>query len=317
MSKNLSKIDHAILETISFFDVLGIPLNSTEIYNYLYKYKCTFTELEKSIEELVARSRIEKINSYFVLSGHGDKLIENKSESNKYIIKLTKRAKKATKILSTCPYIKAVLVCNSLAFENVNKESDIDLLIITKRNRIFLARFIATLVIHIFGFRRHGNKIDGRVCLSFFLSEDALDLNIVAIKPEDIYLTYWLVTLIPYIGLKKYNEILNKNIWAIKKLPNFKKPQNLKELKTGKISKIVSSSLETVLEITGLGFLLNKVLRKWLKSRAKKKIEKLKLSKAVNSCGIIVTDTLQKFHDQDQRADIYAKWRDRVTRFRI
>jgi len=53
-----------------------------------------------------------------------------------------------------------------------HKDSDIDFLIIAKRNRLYTARFFSTVLIHLTGWRRRGKKIAGRICLNCFLADD-------------------------------------------------------------------------------------------------------------------------------------------------
>ena len=108
-----------------------------------------------------------------------------------------------------------------MAFGNVKETSDIDLLIVTRHNRIWLGRFFATGLMQLFGMRRRGPLVAGRICLSFFVTEDALNFRNLSLEPEDIYLPYWISTLEPLVGDNVYRNLMNQNRWIEEILPNF------------------------------------------------------------------------------------------------
>jgi len=80
-----------------------------------------------------------------------------------------------------------------------HKDSDIDLFIITKKNRLWTTRIFATLLLTLLWKRKTAKKHSGQFCLSFFISEEELSLEEIALR-NDIYLSYWLQTLIPIIN---------------------------------------------------------------------------------------------------------------------
>jgi len=89
-----------------------------------------------------------------------------------YRRKYLKRAKVAGNILRFVPFLRLAGLNGSLARGTDHKNSDIDFLIIVKRGRLYSARFFATILIHLTGWRRHGKKIAGRICLNCFLPDD-------------------------------------------------------------------------------------------------------------------------------------------------
>lgn len=94
------------------------------------------------------------------------------------------------KAICFVPFLKQIGVCNSLAMGMADKDSDIDLIIVTKRNRLYLVRLWMVLIFHIFRKRRHRDKVKGRFCLSFFIEEDHLDMNHIMIE-NDYYFKHW------------------------------------------------------------------------------------------------------------------------------
>lgn len=93
--------------------------------------------------------------------------------TNRYI----KRAQIAGKILRFAPFVRAVLLNGSMVTGEDSLNSDIDFLIITQHGRIYTARFFSTFLVSLTGYRRHGKKIAGRICLNCYLSDKKLDIS--------------------------------------------------------------------------------------------------------------------------------------------
>lgn len=218
-------------------------------------------------------------------------LNHNQKEKNPWSIKYIKKSQKILWILKYCPYIRAVGVCNSVAMDIAHKSSDIDLLIITNKNHIWTARLFATIILHILGVRRYDEKISGRFCLSFFISDDNLNFSKIALKPKDPYLAFWLSSIIPIFGKdtflkinkvnKKFiNKNTNNNAIFVKHLKNIKNNNNF-------LQKILEMIIPNFIE----NIIKNKLLEKTLNSYSKLK----------NKKGVIINDKILKFHNNDKR----------------
>jgi hypothetical protein len=116
---------------------------------------------------------------YFLPGREG--LVERKREFFQLSEKKFKIAKRAAWILHFIPTIKMIAICNNFYYR---PQSDIDFFIITKNNRLWLTRFLATIVLEIFGLRARGRRTADKVCLSFYLSENHLNLENVLLTAE-------------------------------------------------------------------------------------------------------------------------------------
>ncbi len=121
-----------------------------------------------------------------------------------------------------------VALCNSRAMGEANENSDIDLFIITKKNALWTGRFLVTLFSALLGVRRkntHGltkgtpeyiKKTKNRFCLSFFITEEYLNLSDIRLKPRDPYLDRWMETLIPLVNKNNvYERFIKANSFQI------------------------------------------------------------------------------------------------------
>ncbi|MBD3361156.1 hypothetical protein GF366_05150 [Candidatus Peregrinibacteria bacterium] len=217
--------------------------------------------------------------------------------------KLWAKTKRYVRFLQAVPFLKMVAVCNNLAFGKVNKKSDIDLFIVAKKNRLFIVRSFVTLFLQILGVRRHHKNIKARFCLSFFIDEENLDLSKIAIK-NDIYLAYWIKTMIPIIERNVFKNFLEKNKWAEYYFEDKKEFWNneYKILKKSKFLNFSRKIFEIILN-RKFGDFIEKSLKKWQIKRAKKKI-----IYAGDKSSIIVSDHILKFHNIDRRREYRRLW---------
>lgn len=214
-----------------------------------------------------------------------------KKELWKYEQKLWDITQKYTPILSKIPWIQCICVCNSLAMNTCHKNSDIDLFIITKKNRLWTTRIYTTLILTILRKRKTSKKHAWQFCLSFFISEEELSLESIALE-DDIYLYYWLKTLIPIVNknttFEKFIDI--NQIWLDFENKSITKKQDKNSEQTLWITHKLLTSCWDYCE---------KLLKSIFLPRTKKSFQKL-----WKPFWVVISDTMLKFHNQDKRKKI-------------
>ncbi|MBU1092736.1 nucleotidyltransferase domain-containing protein [Patescibacteria group bacterium] len=85
--------------------------------------------------------------------------------------RLIARARLAGKILRFVPFLRLAALNGSIVRGVENKQSDIDILIIARAGRLYTCRAFAAAFIHLTGWRRHGKKVAGRLCLNCYLND--------------------------------------------------------------------------------------------------------------------------------------------------
>lgn len=208
---------------------------------------------------------------------------------------LFRRAERFSRAALRLPFIRGIFLVNSLALGTNGPASDIDLFVITARGRIWIGRALVTLLAHLLGVRRHGALVEGRVCLSFFATEDALDCSVFRLE-DDPYLAAWVASAVPLGGSVGRAELLAGNAWVAETFPNLTVPEPHPP---------VSPRLfERVLARTQFAAAAEWVARAVLRPRT------LRHARALGAdAGTIVTDARLKFHDRDRRAFFRDRWR--------
>lgn len=304
----MSALEKNILATLAWFDIYKYPLTWFEVWQYLWRLEniveTTPVLVYQSLKKLESQGKIKQVNGYWQLNDSADLLPERQI---KFINSIKKRqlAKRGAWLVSRMPFVEMVGLGNTLAFDNASADSDIDLLIVIKPGRMFIARFIITAVTQVLGWRRHHKKINNRLCLSFYLTSDNLNFETLAYE-QDPYMVYWLATLqVMYDSNSVYYNLLQKNIWLDKYLINWRQIK-LNQIKTGtSIDKsaikkdIFSNTLDVLEEIF-----------KWFQIVKIKSHKKTRLGDGTKA--VLVSDKILKFHESDARPILAEKMRQRL-----
>lgn len=187
---------------------------------------------------------------------------------------------------SKIPGVLCICIANSLAMNACHTDSDIDLFIITKKNRLWISRLYMTLLLSIIWQRKTSKNHAWKFCLSFFITEDAIDFSQIAIK-DDIYLSYWIQTLKPILNRRHTHEkFIHANFWESQDVQqtSYEKLELL--LPENKFIKYLWDSLESIIKFT-------------LFPKTKKSFQKL-----WKPFWVIINNDMLKFHNNDRRKEI-------------
>ena len=144
-------------------------------------------------------------------------------------------------------------------------------------------------ICQLFGLRPTEKNIKDKICLTFFISEDNLDLKNIALDKNDIYFYYWLATIFPIYNKDKiYEKFRSANSWIKKHLPNFQP--------------IILDKKQRITFMSSLSFLYNFDFLERLAKKIQLKILSPKLRAMANrDTRVIINDKMLKFHSNDRR----------------
>lgn len=113
------------------------------------------------------------------------------------------------------PWLKMVWIWNSISMNCASKNSDIDLLIVTSNNTMWINRIIITFIFQILWVRKTDKKHAWMFCLSFFATLDWLDFRNWKLE-NDIYLYFWIIYFKPILDYNNtYDLFIKSNTsWA-------------------------------------------------------------------------------------------------------
>jgi len=226
---NLNRISlkEAIVKTIAFFDLFSYPLTIFQIWKFL-SVRCELGEVLENLESMVCRGStplrgdepLEEKNGFYFLPGREEIIKERMARYNQTDKKF-KRALLVVKVFKFIPWIKMIAIGNMIGEHNLKASGDIDLFIITAKKRVWITRFGCIIITKILRLRPTPKKTRNKICLSFFISEEAMNLENL-MMPDDIYFIHWLAGLIPIFDSNNtYTKFINANFWLKNYLPNW------------------------------------------------------------------------------------------------
>ena len=303
MTSDLDKIkkQKEILKIVSFYDIFSFPLTIFEIKKSLF-FTITLGELEMILEEDFLGSKIENKNGFYFLRGREEN-INSRNRRYNYSLKKNKTAKFFAKIFAKLPFILAVYFVNSIGSYNLREESDIDIFIITKNKRIWLSRFFCAGLMKILNKRPNKKTKKDKICLSFYLSEDNLDLQGLKIKSGDPYFDFWERNL---LLLEDKNNIHQKFLRVNNLEVYYDSNYDLNKIEDVSISKNktdLASNLMDYLEKISYKFQV-KIMPPILRRAADIKDD---------SSGVVFSDNIIKLYLKDRRLEIKKKYEEKLA----
>lgn len=208
--------------------------------------------------------------------------------------KYFEKTQKYAKIFSYIPGILFLGIGNSTVMNGGTQESDIDLFIITQKNRLWIVRILMTFLCAVLHVRKTSKHHAGRFCLSFFIDESAFNFEKI-IEENDIYMYFWILTLKPIFDVNTtYEKFIQANTtWA--DFDNFQDfLQNNKNSWYKKLQKNISKNV--LLDV------IENILKKIFLKKTLKQYEKL-----WKPYGIIIKRNMLKFHNNDIRKWLYEE----------
>lgn len=277
-----------IMGVVVFFDLFDRPLTAWELKKYL-AVDVSFRNWLEILDELsVTNSRLVKQDGFFCLAGR-EEIIRIRQKRHNYSERKLKIARRFTRLFKLCPFVKMVALSNSLGQNNLRDGSDIDFFIISSANRIWLTRLFCASLAKLLNSRPTKQKKRDKICLSFYLAADHLDLRNLALPGDDPYFFYWQRTLV---------LLYNKDETAEK----FFAANGLGSEPQETLDKLSSHYL------------------KWLVAGAEKLAQKLQLiimssalkQAANNSAGVVIREGVLKLYLKDNRQEYAEKYGNRL-----
>lgn len=232
-------MNSTLLRTLAYADIFDYPLTGKEIHYW-------------AIGE--SRPNVRATNQFHTLPNrqHLVGLRRNKQQWNLQKIALAKRV---GKWLQHLPTIQLIAITGALAMNNADKNDDIDLMIVTSPNVLWLTRILVVMLTEILGIRRRPpNSLflipdsNNKICLNLWLDETALS---VPIAQRNLYTAHEVAQAkCLWSRGDTYKKFLSANSWVNNYLPNIKIPQ------VKSVSSLITNHLSLITVMESLAFKL-------------------------------------------------------------
>lgn len=243
-----------VLKTLLYFSIFNYPITKKEIFRYS-KIK-TIEEVNNQIDYLLSKKVVFQFGSYFSMA-NDIKDVNLREIGNQKAKAILPKAKRMSCFIAKFPYVESVSISGALSkgyYDDV--DGDFDFFIITKPNRLWIARTLLILYKKIF--LLNSKKY---FCVNYFISSNQL-----SIVERNRFTATEIVTLIPLSGKETFRKFITENNWIEKQFPNIKH-NNFEEINTIK-KPLPSKSLESLFN-TNFGDFLDEKFRKLTLNRWK------------------------------------------------
>lgn len=295
------KCQKAILSTLGYFSIFEYPLTAFEIWHYLYndgneRNRFSLEQVLICLES-ISDQLISKNDEFYFLNGR-ESDIQTRKRRYKIAIKKYNKAKKIFKILSYFPYVRMIAVCNSLPIMNSKENSDIDMFIVCSKNKIWTARFFIAAFLKLTRLRPTKKVQKDKICPSFFISEQDLNLEKIKINKQDIYLKYWIATLMPiYIEDSLAQAFFASNRWVKNSIQNMMVNIIVSDYEIK--HSFFTTSIKNIKEAFLSPLFIERILRFLQRLLLPKNLKQI----ANTDSRVVINNKILKFHDKDRRGE--------------
>jgi hypothetical protein len=197
----------AVFATIVYLDLFDYAPSLSDLKRYVLRYgngveKPTLFAIRRTLE---TNARITEHQGFYMLKGREHLALTRKK---KWL-----HAKPFIRLLSSLPFVRAIWLSNSMGWNNAQRTSDIDLIIVTTAKHIWTARFFTTALMKLFRQRPGQQRPSKAICLSFYMTEEALNLKPLQQSGHDIHFAYWCAQVYPVTGYNLFKRYAQSNPW--------------------------------------------------------------------------------------------------------
>ena len=287
-------------------------IKTLSIQPYLRFYEIMNYPVPKNTELFFQYSDTEPTNANKLLKNvNEDGLWDSFSRDQKseYMDEYLKEVKRLKSTFQSIPFVEQIFLCNSISFNALDENSDIDVFIIAEPWRIWTVKFWSMILFTLKWAKRIWKRSRKKICLSFFITSDSQNLYPISLPTLDIYLAYRIAHLVLiYQPDEKVNKsFFENNKWVKWILPKYQEKQT--------ISLWINpfhwnTKFKDIIETLWDWFLWN-IFERIVKYIQKAIIHLKRIWNPIWNKDVIVSDSMLKFH-QDIREKISLKYNVKV-----
>ena len=290
-------LESAILRTLLYSDLFDYPLTPEEVAHYL----CGVSSTADEVRACLARTRglaqrVVEIDGYLALRGR-EALIAQRLERAASSERLWRRARRFVRVLRLLPFVRMIAITGALSMNNSAAGDDIDVLIVTAPDRVWLTRVFAVVLVYL------GKLCGDTLCPNYVISEHAL-----ALERRTLFVAHEFAQMVPVYGHCVYDRMCAANHWIQTLLPNAVRPlQSEPDQQPGFIGRVLKRGLERLLS----GH-LGDALEAWEMRRKIRKFQQ-RLSR-LDGAAILDHDHV-KGHFDDYGGPVMRRYAERLAQF--
>lgn len=225
------RLQSAILDYLSYLAVMQLPATEEQILQFL-RVRSSHLALKAELAKLQADGKVIRVQKEYW--GLKNVRYHNMRRQNELVGRLMGRAMRWSRLMRLIPAVKAIVVVNSVSLGNPNKNSDIDLFIITAPRRLYFSKGLLMYSLKLLRQLETTGRKAGRFSLGMFISTNGVkwERDIMKTNEPDLLWRYGMAR--PLYGAAAWHNLLRKSGYFAERLPNFTwSHQSMKVDRTG------------------------------------------------------------------------------------
>lgn len=208
-ARSIRDLEAAIIKTVAYVDGFDYPLTVEEIHRYLVGHSASLEQVACALSRRsMVPDRLRHIDGYYTLPRR-EATVDTRRRREAEAQILWPKAIEYGKMIARLPFVSMVAVTGSMAVDNVGEHVDVDYLIVTADDHLWVCRAM------VIGIVRLAAKQGIVLCPNYFLAERALEL-----ADQNLYTAHEVAQMVPLSGFAVYEAFRQANRWTEAYLPN-------------------------------------------------------------------------------------------------
>jgi len=258
----------SLVLTLAYFSIFQHPLREEELLSNAHFVPMPSSVGRDAIHTLVRQGILERSEGFVCLRGE-NALAGIRADRTGRATMWQKHIEPAVQTISQIPFLRGLLISGSLSKGTQDVDGDIDFLVLTTADRLWTARFFASLQLRFIPKYKWTHY-----CLNYWLPE-----NNLFVSDRTLFSATEIAFLKPVMNADLCKKFFEENNWVKSFYPNWKPPEDLVATRKPSYGKQL---LEWLLS-GSLGDLFESRVRRWLMNRYKRIIHRYQSDQAGNT----------------------------------
>ncbi len=211
----MNPTENAVLQTLAYFEQFERALTIEELHQFLWD-KAVFQSGVQTIVSDLRKQKLVVMDDYIGLSKSS---VASTKERQELLMVRRAKALRIASTLQQLPGVHSVILINSSALQTLTRESDIDFLLITESDSLYISCTLAIPHLELRRLMKSSHRQAGKACLGYWVTEHDLELH--QYQTEMHSAAYWLASMVPLSGYAGYTRLIAENSWVHQYLPNW------------------------------------------------------------------------------------------------
>jgi hypothetical protein len=211
-------LESDILRVLLYFDVFRFPLTPEEIFRFLPSNSITVSHVKRALDTPTLQSRLKSEKGYYSLTSSTESYADERLEKERRAARVLVMARFMARIIRTFPFVRAVFLSGELSKGIASKRTDIDFVVVTQEQRLWIARTLLILFKKLVLFNRKRF-----FCLNHIVSENHLRAEV-----RNLYSATEVATVQPLENDTLYARYMLANLWILEYFPNWEPDEHVR-----------------------------------------------------------------------------------------